>query len=358
MKVLSDLDIQEYLKGIGAQIGDLIYFNGTGLAPLTPGLAGQALVSAGVGNAPVYSSSFSSSGGNINKTIFDQFGGQVGDLDLLNSASFTTGDSIMFRDVNNHLWAYVLKAGVVTGGTLTTITPATDVIGDTSTSFQNLLVGDQIQLTTTGALPSGLSIQTRYYVKTKPTSTTATLSLTLGGATVDILSGTGGGTHYWMRHESPYRVIPRDYNPAVQPFYWEWVRSKWDYFPLSFVAFPGAATLSNIYLARHTFSFEIVGWGLSCEVPVATPGSGSQTNFIANLQKTGATNNTRGTALAPANLSLTQGLYFVHFDFTKPEYIISVSAGEALYLNTISAGNVAPQGVEVHLYCRCPLLMI
>jgi hypothetical protein len=357
MKALSIVEFEEYIKGLGASIGDIIYFDGTGLAALPAGQAGYALVSGGPGSPPSFSSSVSGSGGALSKTITDHFGGSANDLDSLNSASYTTGDSIMFKDASDYLWAYVLKAGTLEGGTISTVTPGTDVIEDSSANFQNLAVNDRIQFTTTGALPGGLSRFTSYYIKTKPSATSATLSTSLGGATLDI-SSLGSGTHFWTRFEVPYRVMPADYNPSSRAFYWEMVRAKWNYFPLSFVAFSGSASLVNVYLARHTFDFEICGWGLSCEVPVATPGSGGAASFLANLKKTASNNNTVGSALAPADLSLGVGIYYVHSDFTRPDHIISVAAGEALYLGTITAGNVAPQGVEVHLYCRRPVVMI
>lgn len=54
--------------------------------------------------------------------------------------------------------------------------------------------GDPVFLTTTGALPTGLSPSTTYYVKTPVAGSTYNLSLTPGGAAINT-SGTQSGTH-------------------------------------------------------------------------------------------------------------------------------------------------------------------
>ncbi|RWB66575.1 hypothetical protein [Mesorhizobium sp.] len=57
-----------------------------------------------------------------------------------------------------------------------------------------LEVGDAVQITTTGALPTGLATATTYYVKTVPTSDTFTLAATPGGTAITT-TGTQSGTH-------------------------------------------------------------------------------------------------------------------------------------------------------------------
>lgn len=56
-----------------------------------------------------------------------------------------------------------------------------------------LINGDRVQLSTTGALPSGLNTTTEYFVVSAATNTFQ-LSLTLGGAAINT-SGTQSGTH-------------------------------------------------------------------------------------------------------------------------------------------------------------------
>ena len=68
----------------------------------------------------------------------------------------------------------------------------TDVI--TSSAVHGLVNDDTVQLTTTGVLPAGLSLDTTYYVKTTPAVNTLTLSAVKDGTVVDI-TGTGTGVH-------------------------------------------------------------------------------------------------------------------------------------------------------------------
>jgi microcystin-dependent protein len=64
-----------------------------------------------------------------------------------------------------------------------------------------LVIGDRVYLTTTGALPTGLSANTIYYVVSTPTTDTFTLSATEGGSAINT-SGTQSGTHsvHWCPH--------------------------------------------------------------------------------------------------------------------------------------------------------------
>jgi len=55
-------------------------------------------------------------------------------------------------------------------------------------------VGDVVLLSTTGALPTGLAVNTPYYIVSTPTADTFTASLTLGGAAINT-SGTQSGVH-------------------------------------------------------------------------------------------------------------------------------------------------------------------
>jgi len=57
-----------------------------------------------------------------------------------------------------------------------------------------LSVGDAVKLATSGALPTGLTAGTTYYVKTAPDADTFTLSATPGGAAITT-TGTQSGTH-------------------------------------------------------------------------------------------------------------------------------------------------------------------
>jgi hypothetical protein len=78
----------------------------------------------------------------------------------------------------------------------------TDVITSAGHGLSN---GEIITVSNSGgALPTGLSANTYYYVIEADTNTFE-VSLTSGGTAVDI-SGTGSGTHTW--HEEFFHVIP------------------------------------------------------------------------------------------------------------------------------------------------------
>lgn len=86
--------------------------------------------------------------------------------------------------------------------TLSTFTAVaeTDVI--TVSAAHGLAVGDRVRVTTSAAdLPLNLAIDTDYFVKTVPSSTTLTLSATRGGGTFDI-GDTGSGTHTIAKFEA------------------------------------------------------------------------------------------------------------------------------------------------------------
>lgn len=55
-------------------------------------------------------------------------------------------------------------------------------------------VGDAVQFSTTGALPTGISPATTYYIKTVPTADTFTVAATAGGSAITT-SGTQSGVH-------------------------------------------------------------------------------------------------------------------------------------------------------------------
>jgi hypothetical protein len=90
------------------------------------------------------------------------------------------GDGIKFSTVS----------GTLPSGTFT-VDAGTDVF---TMVAHGLAVNDTVQVTTTDTLPGGLALLTTYYVKTRPSDDTFTLSATLNGATLDITS-TGSGTH-------------------------------------------------------------------------------------------------------------------------------------------------------------------
>jgi hypothetical protein len=99
----------------------------------------------------------------------------VSDLDAPFDGTWQISESTLARTVAN-----------------VTIVIATGVL--TTAVAHGLTVGQQVYLTTTGALPTGLTANTRYYVRTAPTGTTLTLASIRGGSAIT-LSGTQSGTH-------------------------------------------------------------------------------------------------------------------------------------------------------------------
>lgn len=78
---------------------------------------------------------------------------------------------------------------------LTFLDAAVDVTADSiAIPAHGLVEGQKLQLTTTGVLPAGLALATDYYVKVVDADHIQ-LSLTSGGAAVDITAAAGGGTH-------------------------------------------------------------------------------------------------------------------------------------------------------------------
>jgi hypothetical protein len=91
-------------------------------------------------------------------------------------------------------------------GTFTAVTSPTFTFGSTQGTPA---VGQAIQLTTTGTLPTGLSTNTTYYVISTSTNT-CQLSTTLGGSAVTFTNSSGSGTHtaVTQRAFNPYAGAP------------------------------------------------------------------------------------------------------------------------------------------------------
>ena len=74
-----------------------------------------------------------------------------------------------------------------------TVNAATDVVTIVGGIWKPLAIGDTVRFTNSGgALPAPLTVDTDYFVNSTPTSSTFTLSLTSGGALLDLTdAGTG-----------------------------------------------------------------------------------------------------------------------------------------------------------------------
>lgn len=94
------------------------------------------------------------------------------------------------RALSRTTYATLFAALVPSKGTVTITLASPGVF--TTGSAHKLSIGDPVYLTTTGNLPTGLTANTLYYVLTVPTSTTFTVSATLGGAAVNTSVGQNG----------------------------------------------------------------------------------------------------------------------------------------------------------------------
>lgn len=101
------------------------------------------------------------------------------------------------------VWATDGAAPAIDASSLAAATAActandgTDVITSVGHGLAN---GQAVRLTTTGALPGGLALNTTYWIR-DATTDTFKLAATSGGAALDITSA-GTGTHTWTRTAS------------------------------------------------------------------------------------------------------------------------------------------------------------
>ncbi len=105
-------------------------------------------------------------------------------------AAGATGDSIFYENDKLVTGSYTLGQGALGNCTITIATPA--VITKDAHGY---VAGQPIRFTTTGALPTGLAINTEYFVlATGLTSSTFQVSATDGGTAINT-SGTQSGVH-------------------------------------------------------------------------------------------------------------------------------------------------------------------
>jgi len=109
--------------------------------------------------------------------------------------------------MSNRLGGFIAGQNISASiGTFTAVTSPTFTFGSTQGTPS---VGQAVQLTTTGTLPTGLSLNTTYYVISTSTNT-CQLSTTLGGSAVTFTNSSGSGTHtaVTQRAFNPYAGAP------------------------------------------------------------------------------------------------------------------------------------------------------
>ena len=105
-----------------------------------------------------------------------------------------SGDTTIYKGACNYITPELnslLGIEATNSGTVTITIASPAVFGLASHGFS---IGDLVVITTTGAIPTGLTAGLRYYVLTTPTSGTFTVAATSGG-TVIATTGTQSGTH-------------------------------------------------------------------------------------------------------------------------------------------------------------------
>jgi len=115
----------------------------------------------------------------------------------LNYNTFTLPGTIIpeATTVDNIRASYLLKDSIINGSYFATTTVTIASPGVFTSNNHGLNVGDIVIFNTTGALPTGLAVNTVYYVtSTSLTTNTFTVSATLGGAAINT-SGSQSGTH-------------------------------------------------------------------------------------------------------------------------------------------------------------------
>jgi len=109
----------------------------------------------------------------------------------LNPGVFQIGGTTIPEATNtdNIRASYLLKDKAPVTTTVTIASP-----GVFTAVGHGYIIGDLVMLSTTGALPTGLTVNTTYYVVSVPTTDTFTVSATLGGAAINT-SATQSGVH-------------------------------------------------------------------------------------------------------------------------------------------------------------------
>ena len=157
---------------------------------------------------------------------------------------------------------YYWNANIGTAPTVFTVTIASPAVLTTTLTLTD---GMAIMFTTTGALPTGLSVGTVYYV-VNSTGTTANLSATYGGATITT-TGTQSGTHSISPRGVPLSSLADASDvPLVQNYF---TISDASRFVLAFGTNPIGSTEMDPMLIRWSDQENAANW-----TPTATTQAG------------------------------------------------------------------------------------
>lgn len=191
------LSLSDMLDWIDDTHGAILYRDSAGWAALAPGTDGDILTTHGAGADPAWESPAApaSDGG-----VFHMQDQRAASND---GGTFTAGawtPRALNADVSNTITS---AARVTSTVTITIASP-----GVVSWTAHGLVNGTQILLTTTGALPTGLTVGTVYYV-VSAAANSFSLSATVGGAAINT-SGSQSGTH--TAHSSVFSLPAGTYD--------------------------------------------------------------------------------------------------------------------------------------------------
>lgn len=230
------------------------------------------------------------------------------------SATLTLADSLINleekRILSSRAWSFLEKQFVTTVGDVVTITIASP--GVITCSTNNFAVNDIVYFTTTGALPTGLTAGTKYFVISAGYSgNDFEVSTTLGGTAVDT-SGSQSGTHYVI---APFKTLPQyidrvaslyvtvgtyNYTPKECPSRGRWdalnmttfqsdIPTDWYIYDGKLGLFPRPATATNIVtinskqLARDLTVADYTTGGILTAVKGSPTITGTGTTFTASM---------------------------------------------------------------------------
>lgn len=167
----------------------------------------ESLQAANTGNYPLISSTWWVEVGSTNRwRMFDEaLSSQTANPDSISVTLDTTGrvDSVAIFNISAATARFTMSDQ--TGGQTFTVTLGTPgIFTSVAHGFVN---GDDVTLTTTGALPTGLAQHTVYYVANK-TDDTFELSLTVGGASINTsVNQSGIHTVAEVVYDSTYTMV-------------------------------------------------------------------------------------------------------------------------------------------------------
>jgi len=290
------------------------------------------------------------------------------------SATLTIFDTLINveekRILSQYNWAFLEKQFSMTAGDTVTVTIASPAVFTCTTN--NFAVNDVVYFTTTGALPTGLTAGTRYYViATGLGGDDFRVSATLGGTVVDT-SGSQSGTHsvipafktlpqYIDRVSSLYVTVGTyNYTPRECPSRDMWDRKNmvsvqsdiptwWYVYNGKLGLFPRPATPGNIItinskqLARDLTVADYTTGGILTAVNGSATITGTGTTFTQSmvgrwLRITESDTANKGDGYWYRILSYTSATVIT---LEKPYQGTAITAGSAAY--TISQCSLLPE---------------